>query len=91
MTNINLEFYIKKFSCGTATRADKSAIKSEIMTDQQSTEELQKPDNEKEEKGNLYSSFKDIFQGVHLADMQVISKYNKGICILLQLLTIFLF
>ena len=61
MTNINLEFYIKKFSCGTATRADKSAIKSEIMTDQQSTEELQKPDNEKEEKGNLYSSFKDIF------------------------------
>ena len=50
MTNINLEFYIKKFSCGAATRADKSAIKSEIMTDQQSTEELQKPDNEKEEK-----------------------------------------
>ena len=50
MTNINLQFYIKKSSCGAVTRADKSAIKSEIMTDQQSTEELQKPDNEKEEK-----------------------------------------
>ena len=48
MTNINLEFYIKKSSCGAVTRSDKSAIKSDIMTDQQSTEELQKPDNEKE-------------------------------------------
>ena len=31
----------------------------------------------------MYSSFKDNIWGVHLADMQSLSKYNKGIKYLL--------
>ena len=31
----------------------------------------------------MYSSFKDNIRGVDLADMQIISKYNKGIRYLL--------
>ena len=35
-------------------------------------------------KGKVYSSFKDNIWGVDLADMQLISKYNKGIRYLLS-------
>ena len=35
------------------------------------------------EKRKVYSSFKDNIWGVDLADMQLISKYNKGIRYLL--------
>ena len=44
----------------------------------QLAEELHKPIIRKFEKRKLYSSFRDNIWGVDLADMQVLSKYNKG-------------
>ena len=37
----------------------------------------------------MYSSFKDSIWGVDLADMQLISKYNKGIRYLLRVIDLF--
>ena len=44
----------------------------------QLAEELHKPIIRKFEKRKLYSSFRDNIWGVDFADMQVLSKYNKG-------------
>ena len=41
--------------------------------------ELHKPIIRKSKKRKVYSSFKDNIWGVDLADMQSLSKYNKGI------------
>ena len=73
----------KKSSGAAATRArsetlvtqDKSAIKIEIISNQQLIEELHKPITRKFKKRKIYSFFKS-----NLVDMQLISKYNKGIC-----------
>ena len=56
-----------------------SGIKNEIKENQQLANELHKPIIRKFEKRKVYSSFKDNVWGVDLADMQLISKYNKGI------------
>ena len=55
-----------------------SGIKNEIKENQQLDNELHKPIIRKFKKGKVYSSFKDNIWGVDLADMQLISKYNKG-------------
>ena len=60
-----------------------SGIKNEIKESQQLANELHKPIIRKFEKRKVYSSFKDNVWGVDLADMQLISKYNKGIRYLL--------
>ena len=48
-----------------------------IMSNQELANKLHKPIIRKFEKRRVYSSFKDIISGVDLADMQLISKYNK--------------
>ena len=48
------------------------------MSNEQSTEELDKPIIRKIKKRKVYSSFKDNIWGADLADMQSISKFNKG-------------
>ena len=55
-----------------------SGIKNEIKGNQQLANELHKPIIRKFKNGKVYSSFKDNIWGVDLADMQLISKYNKG-------------
>ena len=50
---------------------------------EQLAEELHKPIIRKFKKGKVYSTFKDNIWGVDLADMQLLSKYNKGIRFLL--------
>ena len=40
--------------------------------------ELDKPIIRKFKKTNVYSSFRDNIRGADLADMQSLSKYNKG-------------
>ena len=60
-----------------------SGIKNEIKENQQLANELHKPIITKSKKRKVYSSFKDNIWGVDLADMQLISKYNKGIRYLL--------
>ena len=48
------------------------------MSDQQLAEELHKPIIRKFKKRKVHSSFIDNISGADLADMQLISKFNKG-------------
>ena len=56
---------------------------------QQLAEELHKPIIKKFEKRKVHAAFKDNIWGVDLADMQLLSKYNKGIRFLLCVIDIF--
>ena len=56
---------------------------------QQLAEELRKPIIEKFEKRKVHAAFKDNIWGADLADMQLLSKYNKGIRFLLCVIDIF--
>ena len=60
-----------------------SGIKNEVKEKQQLANELHKPIIRMFKKRKRYSSFKDNIWGVDLADMQLISKYNKRITYLL--------
>ena len=51
--------------------------------------ELHKPINKKFKKRKVYSSFRDNIWGVDLADMQSLSKYNKGNKYLLSAIDVF--
>ena len=51
--------------------------------------ELHKPVIRKFKKRIVYSSFRDNIWGVDLADMQSLSKYNKGIIYLLCAMNLF--
>ena len=51
--------------------------------------ELHKPIIRKTKKRKVYSSFRDNIWGVYLADMQSLSKYNKGIKYLLRVTDLF--
>ena len=53
------------------------------MSDPQLTEELHKPMIKKFKKRKVKSPFIDNIQGADLADMQLISTFNKGILFLL--------
>ena len=56
----------------------------------QLAKELHKPIINKFKKGKVYSSYRDnIIWGVDLADMQALSKYNKGIKYLLYAIDLF--
>ena len=44
----------------------------------QLADELHKPIIRKFKKKKVYSSFRDNIWGIYLADMQLLSKYNKG-------------
>ena len=66
-----------------------ACIKNEIKENQQLANELHKPIIRKFKKRKVYSSFKDSIWGVDLADMQLISKHNKGIRYLLSAIDFF--
>ena len=55
-----------------------SGIKS-ISQNQQLSKELHKPITRKFKKRRVHSAFKDNICGADLGDMQLISKYNKGV------------
>ena len=59
------------------------------LQNEQLAEELHKPIIRKFEKRRVYSTFKDNIWGVDLADVQLLSKYNKGIRFLLCVIDIF--
>ena len=73
---------------GVTTLANKSTIKS-TPQNEQLAEELQKPIIRKFKKRKVYSAFRDNIWGAGLADMQLISKFNKGFRFLLCLIDIF--
>ena len=77
------KFFDKKSSeSGTAAN---NVIKQNIEL----ADELHKPIIEKLKKRKIYSSFKDNIWGADLADMQLISKFNKGFRFLLCVIDIF--
>ena len=55
---------------------------------QQLAEELHKPIIKKFEKRKVHAAFKDNIWGADLADMQLLSRYNKGIRFLLSIIHI---
>ena len=64
------KFFDKKTSGG--------ATKNEKISDNELPKELHKPIIRKIEKRKVHSSFIDNILGADLADMQLISKFNKG-------------
>ena len=63
--------------------------KTDIGENQQLANELHKPIIRKFKKRKVYSSFRDNIWAFHLAGMQLISKYNKGIRYLLCAIDLF--
>ena len=59
------------------------------MQNQKLAEELHKPIIRKFEKGKVQSSFIDNIWGTDLPDMQLISKFNKGLQFLLCVIDIY--
>ena len=70
---------------------DKKASGSDVvmLQNQQLAEELHKPIVKKFKRRKVYSSFKDNIWGADLADMQLISKFNKGIRFLFCVIDLF--
>ena len=64
-------------------KASGSGANNEVKQNQQLAEELHQAIIRKFKKRKIYSSFKDNILGVALTNMQLISKYNKGIRFLL--------
>ena len=62
---------------------------NEVKQNEKLAEELHKPIIEKFKKRKVYSSFKDNIWGAYLADMQLISKFNKWTRFLLCVIDIF--
>ena len=54
-----------------------------VYSDKELAEELHKPNIKKIKKRKVQSPFIDNIWGADLAYMQLISKFNKGICFLL--------
>ena len=75
-----------KKSVGTGAKRINTKITPQ---NEQLAEELHKPIIRKFKKGRVYSTFKDNIWDVDLADMQLLSKYNKGIKFLLCVIDIF--
>ena len=65
-----------------------SGVKS-MPQNEELAEKLHKPIIKKFKKRKMYSSFKDNIWGADLADMQLISKFNKGFRFLLCVIDIF--
>ena len=64
---------------GVTTLANQSAFKNQITQNQQLAKELHKPIIWKFKNITVCSTFKGNIWGADLADMQLISKFNKGI------------
>ena len=64
-------------------------IRGNLLVNSQLAEELRKPIIKNFKRRKVYSSFKDDIWGVDLADMQLISKFNKGIRYILCVIDLF--
>ena len=85
-------FEKKSAGRGSNTHANKSDFNYERplgLTINQLAKELHKPSIRKFKKRIVYSRFKDNIWGADLADMQLISKFNKGFRFLLCAIDIF--
>ena len=82
------KFFDKKTKSSGVTLANKSVIKS-IPQNEQLAEELHKPIFRKLKKMKVYSAFRDNIWAADMADMQLISKFNKGFRFLLCVIDIY--
>ena len=82
LASIVYKFFDKKSACS-------GIANNEIKQKLQLAKELHKPIVRKFKKGKVYSGFKDNISGADLADMQLISKFNKGFRFLLCVIDIF--
>ena len=64
-------------------------VKNEDISNKELAEELHKPIIRILNKRKVHSPFIDNIWGADLADTQLISKFNKGICFLLSVIDIF--
>ena len=71
------------------TSTGSGVANNKIKQNLQLTEELHKPIIRNLKKRTVYSGFKDNIWGANLADMELISKYNKGFRFLLRVTDIF--
>ena len=71
------------------TKTSSGAIKNENISNKELVEELHIPIIRKFNKRKVHSSFIDNIWITDLADMQLISKFNKGISFLLCVIDIF--
>ena len=75
------KYFDKKFAgSGVATLANKSAFNNEQLA-----EEFHKPITRNFKERTVYSRFKRNIWGADLANMQLISKFNKGLLSLIFL------
>ena len=83
------KFFDKNVTSGAVTPRNKSAIRSKNILNEELAEELHKPTIKRFEKRKVHSSFRDNIWGSDLVDMELISKFNKGILFLLCVIDIF--
>ena len=67
-----------------------SGIRSKNIFNEELAEELQKPIVRKSNKRKVHSPFIDNIWGADLADMQLISRFNKGFRFRVNMLGLFL-
>ena len=83
------KFFDKKTKgSGVTMPANKSAVKS-IPQNEQLAEKLHNPITKKFKKRKAFSAFKNYIWAADLADMQLISKFNKGFRFSLCVINIF--
>ena len=70
-------------------KSKRSGVNIPLEFNEQLAKELHKPIIRKLKKTKVYSAFKDNIWGADLADMQLISKFNKGFRFLLCVIDIF--
>ena len=80
---------VYKFFDSKVASPDKKTVGSGVNENTKLANELHKPIIRKFNKRKVYSSFKDNIWGVDLADMQLLSKFNKGIKYLLSVIDLF--
>ena len=80
---------VYKFFNSKLASPDKKTVGSDVTENIKLANELHKPIIRKLNKRKVYSSFKDNIWGADLADMQLLSKFNKGIKYLLCVIDLF--
>ena len=80
---------VYKFFDTKASLSDRKTVGSGINENIKLANEIHKPIIRKFNKRKVYSSFKDNIWGADLADMQLLSKFNKGIKYLLCVIELF--
>ena len=83
------KFFDKKSASFTDKTISGSGVNIPSEFNEQLAKELHKPIIRKFKKRKVYSGFRDNIWGADLADMQLISKFNKGFRFLLCVIAIF--